>query len=82
MAKKSAVVAYLPSSVELSLRGAKNTLRIKVALEGKLRGELHIAQGSIQWWLPKAKKFAHASDWPEFINLLKQMPMRRFYNRR
>jgi len=82
MAKKSKIVAHIPCSVELSLRGAKNTLRLNVTLDGKPKGELHISQGSIQWWLPDAKKNAHGSDWPDFIKLLEQMPTVHLYNRR
>jgi hypothetical protein len=89
MAKKSkvvskrrtfTVVAHLPASVELSLRGTKNILHVDVT-QGKLKGKLYIAQGSIQWWSSKAKDYAHHSDWPEFIKLLEELPKRHFYRR-
>lgn len=58
---------------------AQNSLHLDVFLEDDLQGHLYIAQGSVQWWPGKASRYAHHSDWPTFIELLKTMKKRRFH---
>jgi hypothetical protein len=77
MAKKSKIVAHLPSSVELSERTTKNALRIDVNLGGSKEGSLHIAQGSVEWWPAYNDVNAHRLVWTEFVALLETMPKRR-----
>ncbi len=78
MAKKSKIVAHLPESVELSERTTKNALIIDVILSGAKKGELHIAQGSIEWWPAYNDVNTHRLGWPKFIEMLEgTMPKRR-----
>jgi len=78
MAKKSKIVAHLPASVELSERTTKNSLVIDVILSGSKKGELHIAQGSVEWWPAYNDVNAHRLGWTKFIEKLEEtMPVRR-----
>jgi hypothetical protein len=77
MARKSKIVAHLPSSVELTRRTTQNSLRIDVKLEGIKEGSLYIGQGSVEWWPDYKKVNAHRRSWGKFITLLEDMPQRR-----
>ncbi len=78
MAKKSKIVAHLPAAVELSERTTKNSLVIDVILSGSKKGELHIAQGSVEWWPAYNDVNAHRLGWAKFIKKLEEeMPIRR-----
>ena len=77
MAKKSKIIAHLPSEVDLSRRTAKNALRIDVNLSGSKAGSLHIAQGSVEWWPAYNDVNARRLGWNDFIALLETMPKRR-----
>ena len=78
MAKKSKIIAHLPSEVDLSRRAAKNALIVDVNLSGSKKGSLHIAQGSIEWWPAYNDVNTHRLGWPKFIEMLEgTMPKRR-----
>ena len=78
MAKKSKIIAHLPSEVDLSRRTAKNALIVDVNLSGAKKGSLHIAQGSIEWSPAYNDVNTHRLGWPKFIEMLEgTMPVRR-----
>jgi len=77
MAKKSKIIAHLPSSVELSERTTKNALRIDVKLGGSKEGSLHISQGTVEWWPAYNDVNAHRLSWTDFVAHLEKMPLRR-----
>jgi len=77
MAKKSKIIAHLPSSVELTERTTKNALRLDVNLGGSKKGSLHISQGTVEWWPAYNDVYAHRLPWADFVRLLEDMPKSR-----
>jgi len=74
---KNSVVAELPKTVDVSIRGASNALTIKVTTAGGKKGSLTIGSGSVAWWPEYNTVNAHRVTWSKLIEILEGMPAKR-----
>lgn len=74
MAKKVTVTAQLPKTVEVSIRGASDTLRIEVRIDGEKKGSLNIGSGSVAWWPAYSSVNGHRASWAQFIEIMEALP--------
>ncbi len=74
MAKKVAVTAHFPQTVDVSIRGASTALRIDVRIDGKKRGTLNIGSGSVAWWPEYTSVNGHRASWAKLIEVMEKMP--------
>lgn len=74
MDRKVEVIARLPRTVDVSIRGASTALRVDVRIEGEKRGSLNIGSGSVAWWPSKSSVHGHRVSWEKFIKLMEAQP--------
>jgi hypothetical protein len=68
--KATTVTAILPSSMELSRLGTKDSLNIEVRRGDELLGTLAMGKGSVAWWPKGNSVHCFRKRWRPFANML------------
>jgi hypothetical protein len=70
--KQTTVLVEQASIVELTKRGSKNSLLIKVRRGKDLLGTLILGKGSVQWWPDGNEVNSLKKSWKSFAELLER----------
>jgi len=70
--KRTKVILYQASYVELTKRGADNSLNIEVRRGTELLGNFVVGRGSVQWWPNGNRANCFKKSWPAFAALLER----------
>jgi hypothetical protein len=70
--KKTTVILHQASYVELTKRGANNSLNIEVRHGSELLGNFVVGRGSVQWWPNGNRANCFKRPWPSFAKLLER----------
>lgn len=68
--KKTTVILHQASYVELTKRGANNSVNIEVRREDELLGNFVIGRGSVQWWPNGNSSHCFRKSWEGFVKIL------------
>jgi hypothetical protein len=70
--QRTTVTVFQASSVELTKRASKNSLRVEVRRAQEFLGTLYMGRGSVQWWPGGNKTNDFRMSWTRFAKLLEE----------